>query len=164
VTPRVPEEGKLCANSRGLGPPIGVRYLPATVRTFHARKTNIPLGRGPGAPRVLQAQARVRVFRWKTRPPTAFNAVGGRVFQRKVRARARATCPRDTWRVRTPRRYAGSTAWEVRMDAGGPGPLWGVRGLGCQLGASLPQGHVASPDPSQSGVRVRGRWPNEVRA
>ena len=50
------------------------------------------------------------------------------------------------------------------MDAGGPGPLWGVRGLGCQLGASLPQGHVPSPDPSPSRERVRGRWPDEVRA
>ena len=40
----------------------------------------------------------------------------------------------------------------------------GVRGLGCQLGASLPQGHVASPDPSPSKERVRGRWPGEVRA
>ena len=50
------------------------------------------------------------------------------------------------------------------MDAGGPGPLWGVRGLGCQLGASLPQGHVASPDPYLSGERARGRWPGEVRA
>ena len=50
------------------------------------------------------------------------------------------------------------------MDAGGPGPLWGVRGLSCQLGASLPQGHVASPDPSQSGERVRGHWPDEVKA
>jgi len=55
-------------------------------------------------------------------------------------------------------------AWEVRMDAGGPGPLRGVRALGCWLGASLPQGHVASPDPSQSGERVWGRWPGEVRA
>ena len=76
VTPRVPEEGKLRANSRSLGPPIGVRDLPATVRTSHARKTNIPPGRGPGAPRVPQAQARARVFRWETRPPTAFNAGG----------------------------------------------------------------------------------------
>ena len=50
------------------------------------------------------------------------------------------------------------------MDAGGPGPLWGVRGLGCQLGAPLPRGHMASPDPSQSGERIRGRWPSEVRA
>ena len=50
------------------------------------------------------------------------------------------------------------------MDAGGPDPYGGVRVLGCQLRASLPQGHVASPDPSQSGERVRGRWPGEVRA
>ena len=50
------------------------------------------------------------------------------------------------------------------MDAGGPGPLWGVRGLGCQLGASLPQEHVASPDLSPIGERVRGRWPGEVGA
>ena len=50
------------------------------------------------------------------------------------------------------------------MDAGGPGPLWGVRGLGYWLGASPPHGLVASPDPSQSGERVPGRWPGEVRA
>ena len=50
------------------------------------------------------------------------------------------------------------------MVVGGPGPPWGVRGLGCQLGASLPQGYVASPDPSPSRERVRGRWPGEVRA
>ena len=60
--------------------------------------------------------------------------------------------------------YVGSTAWEVRTDVGGLGPLWGVRGLGCQLGASLPQGHVASPDPSPSGEWVRGHWPGEERA
>ena len=54
VTPRVPEEGKLRANSRGLGPPIWVRDLPASVRTSHARRTNIPPGWGPGAPRVPQ--------------------------------------------------------------------------------------------------------------
>src|SRR6185436_1614691 len=76
VTPRVSEEGKLRAYSRGLGPPIGVRNLPASVRTSHARRTNIPPGRGLGAPHVPQAQARARVFRWKTRPPTAFNAGG----------------------------------------------------------------------------------------
>ena len=69
VTPRVPEEGKLRANSRGLGPPIGVRDILAPVRTPHARRTSIPPGRGPGAPRVPHA-------RWKTRPPAAFNADG----------------------------------------------------------------------------------------
>ena len=37
------------------------------------------------------------------------------------------------------------------MDVGGPGPLWGVRALSCWFGASLPQGHVASPDLSQAG-------------
>jgi len=51
-----------------------------------------------------------------------------------------------------------------RTPVGGPGLLGGVRGLGCQLGASLPQGHVASLDLSLSGERVRGRWPGEVRA
>ena len=49
------------------------------------------------------------------------------------------------------------------MGAGGPGPLRGVRGPGWQLGASFPQGHVASPDSSPSRERVRGRWPGEVR-
>ena len=74
VAPRVPEEGKLRVNSRGRGPPVGVRDLLAPVRTSHARRTSISPGLGPGAPRV--PQARVRVFRWKTRPPTAFNAGG----------------------------------------------------------------------------------------
>ena len=46
MTPRVPEEGKLRANSRGLESPTGVRVLPASVRTSHARRTNIPPGRG----------------------------------------------------------------------------------------------------------------------
>ena len=44
MTSRVPEEGKLRANSRGLGPPIGVRDLPASVRTSHARRASILLG------------------------------------------------------------------------------------------------------------------------
>ena len=52
--------------------------------------------------------------------------------------------------------------WFYRV--GGPGPLWGLRGLCCQLGASLPLGHVASPDPSPHGERVRGCWPGEARA
>ena len=60
--------------AEGSDPPIGVRDLPASVRTSHARKTNITPGRGPGTPRVPQARA--WVFCWKTRPPTAFN-VGG---------------------------------------------------------------------------------------
>ena len=79
MTPRVPEEGKLRANSRGLGPPIGVRDLPASVRTSHARRTNIPPGRGPGAPRVPQAQAWARVFQSSARrlahPPHSMRVV-----------------------------------------------------------------------------------------
>ena len=74
--PRVPEEGKLRANNRGLGPPIGVRDLLAPVRTPRARRTNIPPEGGSEPPRVPQARARARVFRWKTRPHTAFNAGG----------------------------------------------------------------------------------------
>ena len=45
-----------------------------------------------------------------------------------------------------------------------PDPYGGVRALGSWLGASPAQGHVASPDLSQSGERVWGRWPDEVRA
>ena len=45
----------LRAKSRGPGPPIGVRDLPASVRTSHAHRTNIPPRRGPGAPRVVEA-------------------------------------------------------------------------------------------------------------
>jgi len=46
----------------------------------------------------------------------------------------------------------------VRDPVGGPGaPAVKAR-------SSPPQGHVASPDPSQSGERVRGRWPGEVGA
>ena len=44
MTPRVPEEGKLRANNRGLGPPIEVRDLLAPVRTSRSRRTNIPPG------------------------------------------------------------------------------------------------------------------------
>jgi len=44
---------------------------------------------------------------------------------------------------------------------GGSGPLRGVRALGCRRGASFPRGHMASPDPSLSGERVRGRWSGE---
>ena len=50
-------------------------------------------------------------------------------------------------------------AWEVPDPYGG-----GVRALGYWLGASSPQGHVASPDPCQSGERVGGRCPGEVGA
>ena len=70
-TPRAPKEGKLRVDSRGLGPPIGVRDL--------LRPSGPPLPRGgPEPPRVpeARARARARVFRWKTRPPTAFNADG----------------------------------------------------------------------------------------
>ena len=56
VTPRVPKEGKLRANSQRLGPPIGVRDLPASVRTSHARRAIIPPGGVPEAPRVPQAR------------------------------------------------------------------------------------------------------------
>ena len=45
MTPCVPEEGKLRASGRGLGPPIGVRDLPASVQTSHARRASIPPGR-----------------------------------------------------------------------------------------------------------------------
>ena len=44
MTPCVPEVGKLCANRRDPGPPVGVRDLLAPVRTSHARRTNIPPG------------------------------------------------------------------------------------------------------------------------
>ena len=50
------------------------------------------------------------------------------------------------------------------MDAGGPGPYGGSEPSA--VGSELPLllGHVASPDPSQSWGRVRGRWPGEVGA
>ena len=50
------------------------------------------------------------------------------------------------------------------MVTGGPGPLWEVRGLGCRHGASLLQGHVASPDPSPGGEQVQGHWPGDEGA
>jgi hypothetical protein len=102
-------------------------------------------------------------WRQSTPQPPALNAMGGRVFQRKTRARARVCGTRGAPGPR-PGGMLVLRAWEVWMDAGGPGPLWGVRALGCWLRASPPQGHMASPDPSQSGERVRGRWPGEVRA
>jgi len=55
-----------------------------------------------------------------------------------------------------PRERSG-WAREVPDPYGGSEASW-------QLGASFPQGHVASPDPSPSGERARGRWPGEVRA
>ena len=61
-----------------------------------------------------------------------------------------------------PRWYVSSTR------VGGPDGREKVpdpyRDLGGWLGASLPRGHVASPDPSQNGERIWGRWPGEVRA
>ena len=68
-TPRAPKEGKLRVDSRDLGPPIGVRDL------LHPSGPPIPRG-GPEPPRVPEARVRARAFRWKTRPPTAFNADG----------------------------------------------------------------------------------------
>ena len=44
VMPRVPEEGKLRANSRERGPPHRGLGPPASIRTSHARRTNIPPG------------------------------------------------------------------------------------------------------------------------
>ena len=63
-----------------------------------------------------------------------------------------------------PWRYVGSTRVGGPDGRGRSRTPKGVRALGCWFGAFLPQGHVASPDPSQSGERVRGRWPGEVRA
>ena len=67
-TPRVSKEGKLRADRRGLGPSIGVRDLlrpPGLLSPC----------RGPEPPRVPEARDRARVFRRKTRPPTAFNVM-----------------------------------------------------------------------------------------
>ena len=93
----------------------------------------------------------------------ALNAVGGRVFQLKTRTRACACGTRGAPEPR-PGGMLVLRAWEVWMDAGRSRTPMGVRALGCWLGASPSQGHVASPDLSQSGERVRGRWPGEVRA
>ena len=99
--------------------------------------------------------------RQSTPQPSALNAVGGQVFQRKTRARALGhVAPPDP----APAVCCLYARGRSGRTWGGPGPLWGVRALGCWRGASPPQGHVASPDPSQSGERVRGRWPGEVRA
>ena len=48
------EEGKLRTDSRGPGPPIGVRDLPAPVRTSRARRASIP----PGGVRRLRVSHR----------------------------------------------------------------------------------------------------------
>ena len=75
-TPRVSKEGKLHVDSRGLGPPVGVRDL--------LRPSGPPALRGgPEPPRGPEARARARAFRWKTRAPTAFNAVGQGVLCRR---------------------------------------------------------------------------------
>ena len=57
--------------------PLGGPRPPTSVRTSHAVEPTYHPG-GPEPRRVPQAraQARARVFRWKTRPPTAFNAGG----------------------------------------------------------------------------------------
>ena len=43
------------------------------------------------------------------------------------------------------------------MDAGGPGPLWGVRGLGCQLRSFPSSGTrgVSGPVPKSGGTHSR---------
>ena len=57
-TPRVSKEEKLRADNRGLGPPIGDRDL--------LRPNGLPLPRGgPEPPRVPEARAHARAFRWE---------------------------------------------------------------------------------------------------
>ena len=86
----------------------------------------------------------------------ALNAVGGRVFLRKVRARSHASGTRGG---SGPLHGEGSPDGRRRSRT----PL-GVRGLGGRLGASLPWRHVAPPDPSSARGTVRGRWPGEGKA
>ena len=69
--------------------------------------------------------------RQSTPQPPALNAVGGRVFQWRTRARAHA--PGHMAAPDPPRWYVGSTAWEVRMDAGGPRPPSGPSTVGSEL-------------------------------
>ena len=76
---------------------------------------------------------------------TALNAVGVRVFLRKTRARSRASGTRGG---SGPLHGEGSPDGRRKSRT----PL-GVRGLGGQLGASLPWRHVAPPDPSSGGER-----------
>ena len=87
--------------------------------------------------------------------PSALNVVGARVFERKACARARSSGLRGS---SGPLRGKGGSGRVQEV----PDP-YGVRGLGCQLGSSLAWRHVASPDPSPGGERVRGRWPGEGR-
>ena len=70
-------KGSSEADSQGHGPPIGVRDLPRPSGP-PTRKNQRTAGGGPEPPRApeARARARARVFRWKTRPPTAFNADG----------------------------------------------------------------------------------------
>ena len=75
----------------------------------------------------------------------ALNAVGGRVFLRKARARSHASGTRGGF---GPLHGEGSPDGRRRSRT----PL-GVRGFGGQLGASLPWRHVAPPDPSSGGER-----------
>ena len=78
-----------------------------------------------------------------------------------------ASWPRACLRLRT-RGGSGPTPGGVSVPSPlrgsdstwGSGTPWEVRGPRLlRRGASPPQRHVASPDPSQSGEWVRGRWP-----
>ena len=90
------------------------------------------------------------------------NAVGGRVFPRKLGGRARAsTCghvaaPDPPSEVSVPFPLRGPDV------SGGPGLRRWSGVSGC-FGRALPSpGHAASPDLFPSGKRVRDRWSGEM--
>ena len=94
---------------------------------------------------------------------TALNAVGGRVFPRKLHGPARACA---CGHVAAPDPPQAGCLFPphcgVRIVYGGPGPRERSGAPGC-FGSALPSsGHVVTPDPFLSGERVRDCWSGEM--
>ena len=173
-TPRVSKEGKLRADRRGLGPSIGVRDLlrpPGLLSPC----------RGPEPPRVPEARAHARVFRRKTRPPTAFNAdveacsvatARGAAFVRlrcapritKVHSAAACAAPAQSTSAAL-NGYDGTALFHHAAYAAPYTAVGSPTGGSCGRLAHdpAPLGHVASPDPYMvRGVRTGAGGPGPL--
>ena len=96
--------------------------------------------------------------------PPALNAVGGQVFLRKLGSSARicvcghAAAPDPPGGVSVPSLPRGPDSIRGPEPRGRSGPL------AC-FGRVLPSpGHVVTPGPSPSGMRVRDRWSGEMES